>query len=50
MRNRFAMFFTLLAGTVVLMFANVFVQDRMAAIVKEDHLVDENFAADVLHR
>ena len=46
MRNRFALFFTLLAGTVVLMFANVFVQDRMAAIVKEDQLVDENFAAD----
>ena len=46
MRNRYAMFFSLLAGTVLLLFANVFVQDRMAAVVKEDKLVDENFAAD----
>ena len=46
MKNRYALFFALLAGTIVLLFANVFVQKRMAVIVKEDKLVDENFAAD----
>jgi len=46
MKNRYALFFALLAGTVVLLFANVFVQQRMAVIVKEDKLVDESFAAD----
>ena len=46
MKNRYAMFFSLLAGTIVLLFANVFVQDRMAEVVKEDKLVDENFAAE----
>ena len=46
MKNRYALFFSLLAGTVLLLFANVFVQDRMAVIVKEDRLVDESFAAE----
>jgi len=46
MKNRYTLFFALLAGTIVLLFANVFVQKRMAVIVKEDKLVDENFAAD----
>lgn len=46
MKNRYTLFFALLAGTVLVLFANVFVQDRMAAIVKEDKLVDENFAAE----
>jgi hypothetical protein len=46
MKNRYALFFALLAGTILILFANVFVQKRMAAIVKEDKLVDENFAAD----
>lgn len=46
MKNRYALFFTLLAGTLLVLFANVFVQKRMAAIVKEDKLVDENFAAE----
>ena len=46
MKNRYALFFSLLAGTVVLLFANVFVQDRMAEVVKEDKLVDETFAAE----
>ena len=46
MKNRYAMFFSLLAGTIILLFANVFVQERMAEIVKEDKLVDENFAAE----
>ncbi len=46
MKNRYALFFALLAGTVLVLFANVFVQDRMAVIVKEDKLVDENFAAE----
>lgn len=46
MKNRFTLFFALLAGTLVLLVANVFVQKRMDAIVKEDNLVDENFAAE----
>jgi len=46
MRNRYVFFFSLLAGTVLLLFANVFVQDRMAVVVKENKLVDENFAAE----
>ena len=46
MKNRYALFFSLLAGTVILLFANVFVQGRMAEVVKEDKLVDENFAAE----
>ena len=46
MRNRYVFFFSLLAGTVLLLFANVFVQDRMAVVVKENNLVDENFAAE----
>ena len=46
MKNRYALFFALLAGTVLVLFANVFVQDRMAVVVKEDKLVDENFAAE----
>ncbi len=46
MKNRYTLFFALLAGTLLVLFANVFVQDRMAAIVKEDKLVDENFAAE----
>ena len=46
MKNRYALFFSLLAGTVILLFANVFVQDRMAEVVKEDKLVDETFAAE----
>ena len=46
MKNRYALFFALLAGTVLILFANVFVQNRMAVIVKEDKLVDENFAAE----
>ena len=46
MKNRYALFFTLLAGTLLVLFANVFVQKRMATIVKEDKLVDENFAAE----
>ena len=46
MKNRYTLFFALLAGTLVLLIANVFVQKRMAVIVKEDKLVDENFAAD----
>ncbi len=46
MKNRYTLFFALLAGTVLVLFANVFVQDRMAAIVKGDKLVDENFAAE----
>lgn len=46
MKNRYTLFFALLAGTVLVLFANVFVQDRMATIVKEDKLVDENFAAE----
>ncbi len=46
MKNRYTLFFALLAGTVLILFANVFVQNRMAAIVKEDKLVDENFAAE----
>ena len=35
MKNRFALFFALLAGTLILLVANVFVQKRMDAIVKE---------------
>ena len=46
MKNRYALFFALLAGTVLILFANVFVQDRMAVVVKEDKLVDESFAAE----
>ena len=46
MKNRYALFFALLAGTVLVLFANVFVQKRMAVIVKEDKLVDESFAAE----
>ena len=46
MKNRYALFFALLAGTVIVLFANVFVQKRMAVIVKEDKLVDETFAAE----
>ena len=46
MKNRYTLFFALLAGTVLILFANVFVQKRMDAIVKEDKLVDENFAAE----
>ena len=46
MKNRYTLFFALLAGTVLILFANVFVQNRMAVIVKEDKLVDENFAAE----
>ena len=46
MKNRFTLFFILLAGTLILLVANVFVQKRMDAIVKEDKLVDENFAAE----
>ena len=46
MKNRYTLFFALLAGTLLVLFANVFVQDRMAAIVKDDKLVDENFAAE----
>jgi hypothetical protein len=34
MKNRYAWFFSLLAGTVILLFANVFVQGRMAELVK----------------
>lgn len=36
MRNRYTLFFALLAGTLILLVANVFVQKRMAAIVQED--------------
>ena len=43
MKNRYAIFFTLLAGTVILLFANVFVQKGIASIVKENKLVDESF-------
>ena len=46
MKNRFTLFFILLAGTVILLFANVFVQKRMAVIVKENKLVEEDFAAE----
>ena len=46
MKNRYALFFALLAGTILILFANVFVQNRMDVIVKEDKLVDENFAAE----
>ena len=46
MKNRFTLFFILLAGTLILLVANVFVQKRMDAIVKEDKLVDETFAAE----
>ena len=46
MKNRYALFFALLAGTAIVLFANVFVQKRMAVIVKEDKLVDETFAAE----
>ena len=46
MKNRYALFFALLAGTVLVLFANVFVQKRMAVIVKEDKLIDESFAAE----
>ena len=46
MKNRYALFFALLAGTLLVLFANVFVQKRMAVIVKEDRLVDESFAAE----
>ena len=46
MKNRYTLFFALLAGTILILFANVFVQKRMAVIVKEDKLVDESFAAE----
>jgi hypothetical protein len=46
MKNRYTLFFALLAGTVLVLFANVFVQNRMDVIVKEDKLVDESFAAE----
>ena len=46
MKNRYTLFFALLAGTILILFANVFVQNRMSVIVKEDKLVDENFAAE----
>ncbi len=46
MKNRYTLFFALLAGTVIILFANVFVQQRMAAVVKENKLVDETFAAE----
>jgi hypothetical protein len=46
MKNRYTLFFALLAGTILLLFANVFVQNRMEVIVKEDKLVDESFAAE----
>ena len=46
MKNRFTLFFALLAGTLLVMFVNVFVQKRMAVIVKEERLVDESFAAE----
>ena len=46
MKNRFTLFFVLLAGTVILLFANVFVQKRMAVIVKENKLVEEDFVAE----
>ncbi len=46
MKNRYTLFFVLLAGTVLVLFANVFVQNRMSVIVKEEKLVDENFAAE----
>ena len=42
MKNRYAFFFILLAGTIILLLANVFVQQRMGVIVKEDKLVDES--------
>ena len=46
MKNRYTLFFALLAGTILILFANVFVQKRMAVIVKEDKLIDESFAAE----
>ena len=46
MKNRYAVFFTLLAGTVALLFANVFVQRGIASIVKENKLVDEDSVAE----
>ena len=46
MKNRFTLFFALLAGTLLVMFVNVFVQKCMAVIVKEERLVDESFAAE----
>jgi len=46
MKNRYTLFFALLAGTILVLFANVFVQDRMSVIVKEEKLIDENFAAE----
>ena len=46
MKNRYAVFFTLLAGTVALLFANVFVQRGIASIVKDNKLVDEDSVAE----
>lgn len=42
MSNRWKLFFILLAGTAVLLFANIYVQKGIAGVVKENKLVDED--------